>query len=115
MLPMPNLTRHVELATRESWSSTNRSPSQLPTDPAAQALTRQGTWTPFRVGDLWVLRAGVVMVTVGIVAAVPVLIILIVFAYCWWLVRFTGKAESMREVAPVLRGLRDLVRPGHRR
>ncbi len=44
------------------------------------------------------------MVVVGIFAAVPVLIVLIVFTYCWWLVRFTGKAESMREVVPVLCG-----------
>ena len=55
------------------------------------------------------------MVVVGIFAAVPVLIVLIVFTYCWWLVRFTGKAESMREVVPVLGGLCDLVRLGRTR
>jgi len=43
-------------------------------------------------------------------AAMPVLIVLIVFGFCCWLVNFTGKAESLREVAPVLRALRDLVR-----
>lgn len=50
------------------------------------------------------------MLYVGAALLVPVLIVLIVIIFCWWLVRFTGKAESLREVAPVLRGLRDLVR-----
>lgn len=45
-----------------------------------------------------------------VLAAMPVLTVLIVFHFCRWLVRFTGKAESLREVAPVLRALRDLVR-----
>ncbi|MGH3721124.1 MAG: hypothetical protein ACRDRI_20200 [Pseudonocardiaceae bacterium] len=43
-------------------------------------------------------------------AAMPVLIVLIVLHFCRWLVNFTGKTESLREVAPVLRALRDLVR-----
>jgi len=54
------------------------------------------------------------MLVLGAALSVPVLIVLIVILFCCWLVRFTGKAESLREVAPVLRGLRDLMR-GHRR
>jgi hypothetical protein len=49
-----------------------------------------------------------------VLAAMPVLIVLIVFHFCRWLVNFTGKAESLREVAPVLRALRDLVRARRR-
>lgn len=49
-----------------------------------------------------------------VLAAMPVLIMLIVFHFCRWLVNFTGKAESLREVAPVLRALQDLVRARRR-
>lgn len=49
------------------------------------------------------------MVLLGLLLAVPVVIVLIVLIFCLWLVWYTGKAEAMREVPPVLHGLQDLL------
>ena len=43
-------------------------------------------------------------------AAMVLMIVVAVLIFCWWLVRFTGRAESLHEVVSVLRALRDFMR-----
>ncbi len=45
-----------------------------------------------------------------VLCAFITLVLVIVFTFCGWLVYFTGKVESLREVAPILRGLQGILR-----